>query len=132
MHQAITALYADLGRAIGGAALQPDAAGTLTLDVGDDASVSIFAESALAVMLAAPALPLPLATDYGRALWLLRRNFHDSPIAPFHLGCDAAGMLVVWGRVPVEGLTGSGLMELARALADEVARIRAEVAVDGT
>ena len=38
-------------------------------------------------------------------LWLMRRNFHDSPLAPFRIGCDIAGSLVVWGRMPIDGLT---------------------------
>ena len=36
----------------------------------------------------------------------MRRNFHDSPLAPFRVGCDKAGTLVVWGRMPIDGLSG--------------------------
>lgn len=27
----------------------------------------------------------------------MRRNFHESPLAPFRIGYDAVGNLVVWG-----------------------------------
>jgi hypothetical protein len=75
-------------------------------------------------------MPLPKKLDYGTTLWLLRRNFYDSPIAPFRVSCDTAGSIVVWGRVPIEGMTGEALAGLLDALAAEADFIRAEVEVD--
>jgi hypothetical protein len=60
----------------------------------------------------------------------MRRNFHDSPLAPFRIGCDHAGSLVVWGRMPMEGLTGEQLVGLVDALAAEATLIREEIATD--
>jgi hypothetical protein len=75
-------------------------------------------------------MPLLKKIDYGATLWLLRRNFYDSPIAPFRVSCDTAGSIVVWGRVPIEGMTGETLAGLIDALAAEADLIREEVAVD--
>lgn len=60
-------------------------------------------------------------------IWLLRRNFYDSSISPFRLSCDTAGDIVVWGRVPVEGMTGESLAGLLDALAAEANFMREEV-----
>jgi hypothetical protein len=60
----------------------------------------------------------------------LRRNFYDSPVAPFRVSCDTAGSIVVWGRVPVQGMTGESLAALLDALAAEADLIRAEVERD--
>ena len=129
MFDYIKPLYADLAKAVGVKGLTPDENGTLLLDLSEDVTISIFAESSIAIMLATAAMALPTAVDYGRVLWLLRRNFHDSPIAPFRIACDQDGAIVVWGRVPVDGLTGQQLAALAKSLADEVALIREEVEV---
>ena len=79
-----------------------------------------------------PVASLPKEINYGTALWLLRRNFYDSPIAPFRVSCDTAGSIVVWGRVPVDGMTGERLATLLDALAAEADLIREEVEVDDT
>jgi hypothetical protein len=60
----------------------------------------------------------------------LRRNFYDSPISPFRVACDTAGTIVVWGRVPIEGMTGEALAKLIDALAAETNFIREEVETD--
>ncbi len=60
----------------------------------------------------------------------MRRNFHDSPLAPFRIGCDKAGNLVVWGRMPIEGLSGEQLAGLIDAVRAEAALIREETATD--
>jgi hypothetical protein len=130
MFSYVAPLYADLANALGVAPLTPDGNGTVSLDISEDVAISIFAESPNSVMLASAALPLPAAVDYGRALWLLRRNFHDSPIAPFRLACDADGVIVVWGRVPTEGLKGEQLAALIKSLAEEISFIREEVEIE--
>ena len=81
-------------------------------------------------MLVSPVMPLPKKVDYGGTLWLLRRNFYDSPIAPFRVACDTAGSIIVWGRVPIDGMTGEALAGLIDALAAEANFIRQEVEVD--
>ena len=60
----------------------------------------------------------------------MRRNFHDSPLAPFRVGCDAAGSLVIWGRMPIDGMSGEQLAGLLDAVAAEAALIREEIAID--
>ena len=125
-------LYADLAKALGVDALSPDAQGSLQLSVGENSTVILFAEDEQSVMLVCPVMALPTQIDYGRVLWLLRRNFYDSPLAPFRIGCDTAGSLVIWGRVPVAGLSGSELAGLIDALATEADKIREEVEIDET
>ena len=126
------ALYADLARSLGlnQDALPIDERGSLQLNVGDEVSVVLFPENDSTLMLLSAVMPLPLELDHGSTLWLLRRGFHDSPIAPFQVSCDKAGTLVVWGRVPIAGMTGEALGDLLDALSQEVELIRAELARD--
>jgi hypothetical protein len=130
MFERVRALYDDLAATLGEAALPADANGGLQLSVGENSTVALFAEDEFTLLLASPVTALPKQVDYGRVLWLLRRNFYDSPIAPFRIACDAAGNIVVWGRVPVEGMTGEQLAKLLDALAAEADLIREEVEVD--
>ena len=127
MFKSTANLYADLARHLGVDALPADDAGSLELNIGDDASVMLFAEDEFSLMLAAPVMPLPANLDYGLVLWLLRRNFHDSTLAPFRLSCDTAGLIVLWGRVPVQGMSGATLAKLIEALAAEGALVREEL-----
>jgi len=60
----------------------------------------------------------------------LRRNHYDSPIAPFRVSCNPDGNLTVWGRVPVDGLSGTDLATLLDDVAREVVHIRGELEVD--
>jgi hypothetical protein len=124
------ALYAQLAKALRLEAVPADARGIVQLDVGDDGRVVIVPEDAHTLMLLSPVAALPASMDRGTLLWLMRRNFHDSPLAPFRIGCDAAGSLVVWGRMPIEGLTGEQLAGLLDAVAAEAALIREEIAVE--
>ncbi|WP_077036075.1 type III secretion system chaperone [Pelomonas sp. KK5] len=130
MYPTTEALYADLAKVLGVDELKPDAQGSVQLSVGETSTVLIFAENAESVMLVSPVMELPAAIDYGRVLWLLRRNFYDSPLAPFRIGCDTASSLVIWGRVPTAGLTGQELANLIDAVATEADTIREEVAVE--
>jgi hypothetical protein len=130
MFKRTQALYDDLAKALGVATLPADANGGVQLTVGENSSVVMFAEDEFTVMLVSPVTALPKQTDYGTALWLLRRNFYDSPIAPFRVSCDTTGNIVVWGRVPVDGMTGKQLAGLLDALAAEADFIRGEVEVD--
>ena len=130
MFERTRALYDDLATTLGVAALPADASGSVQLSVGENSTVALFAEDEFTLLLASPVTELPRQVDYGRILWLLRRNFYDSPIAPFRVACDTAGNVVVWGRVPVEGMTGEQLAKLLDALAEEADLIREEIEVD--
>jgi hypothetical protein len=130
MFESTRRLYGELAKALGLDTLDADESGSLQLNIGDTASVVMFAESETSLMLLSAVMPLPKALDYGTLLWLMRRNFHDSPIAPFTVACDKAGTLVVWGRVPVDKLDGEKLAGLIDALASEADLIRDELATD--
>ena len=121
------ALYADLARSLGLAALPADGNGGVQLAVGDAATVILFGENDETLLLAAPVAALPKQPEYGAMLWLLRRNFYDAPIEPFRLGCDTAGNIILWGRLPMAGLTGAALATLIDAVAAEADRVRTEV-----
>ncbi len=124
------ALYTQLAKALGVAEVPADANGIVQLTVGEDGRVVLVPEDAYTLMLMAPVGELPDGADRGTLLWLMRRNFHDSPLAPFRIGCDKAGTLVVWGRMPMEGLSGEQLAGLIDAVTAEAALIREEVATD--
>jgi hypothetical protein len=124
------ALYAQLAKTLGVADLPADANGIVHLTVGEEGRVVLVPEDAYTLMLMAPVGALPDGADRGTLLWLMRRNFHDSPLAPFRIGCDKAGTLVVWGRMPMEGLSGEQLAGLIDAVTAEAALIREEVATD--
>ena len=124
------ALYAQLAKALGVPTVPADAQGIVQLNVGDDGRVVLVPEDAYTLMLLSPVAALPKSIDRGTLLWLMRRNFHDSPLAPFRIGCDSAGGVVVWGRLPIEGMTGAQLAGLIDALATEAMLIRAEIEVD--
>jgi hypothetical protein len=130
MSPSAQALYAQLAKALGVQAIPADAQGIVQLNVGDDARVVVVPEDAHTLMLLSPVAKLPATMDHGTLLWLMRRNFHDSPLAPFRVGCDRAGNLVVWGRMPIDGLGGEQLAGLLDAVAAEAALIRDEIATD--
>jgi Tir chaperone protein (CesT) family len=121
------ALFGELAETLGVPGLVPDANGGVQLTIGESGVVVIYAETGDTLLIAAPVMTLPRSTDYATALWLLRRNFYDSPVAPFQIGCDKAGSLVVWGRLPVENLDGPRLAQVVDALAAEAAFILGEV-----
>jgi hypothetical protein len=130
MFDSTKALYAELAKTLGVATLPADDSGSITLTVGDTSTVVIFAEDAFSLMLVSPVAALPKTMNYGTMLWLLRRNFYDSPLAPFRVGCDTAGSIILWGRVPTDGMTGAQLAKVIDALATEADLVRAEVEVD--
>jgi hypothetical protein len=130
MSPAARTLYDQLAKALGVAEVPADASGIVHLAVGDDGRVVLVPEDAHTLMLMAPVGALPDGTDRGTLLWLMRRNFHDSPLAPFRVGCDRNGTLVVWGRMPIDGLTGTQLAGLIDAVTAEAALIREETAID--
>ena len=124
------ALYADLVKSLGIAVLPADNNGSMQLAVGETSTVVLFAENDETVLVVSPVAALPKQPDYGVTLWLMRRNFYDSPIEPFRVACDTEGNIILWGRLPVAGLTGAALAALIDAVATEADRIRGEVAMD--
>jgi len=132
MSPSAQALYAQLAKALGVESVLADARGIVQLDVGDEGRVVIVLEDACTLMLLSPVAKLPETMDQGTLLWLMRRNFHDIPLAPFRIGCDSVGSLVVWGRMPIDGLTGEQLVGLLDAVAAEATLIREEIATDET
>ena len=127
MFKRTQALYAALAKTLGTTTLPADDSGAVQLTLGDNSTVSLFAEDEFTLMLVSPVMPLPKKVDYGSTLWLLRRNFYDSPIAPFRVACHTAGSIIVWGRVPIEGMTGEALAGLINSLATEADLIREEL-----
>lgn len=121
------ALFDALAQALGLPSLEPDARGGVQLTVGERRPVYLFSQSDGYLLIAAPAVALPRQPDYATTLWLLHRNFYDSDLAPFRVAADAGGTLVLWGRVPVQGLTGPALAGLVDAVAAEAQRIHDEV-----
>lgn len=121
------ALYADLATALGVAAFVPDENGGIQLTIGEDTHVALYAEGDRDILLIAPLAPLPAEPEYGVMLWLLRKNLYTSGLAPFVVACDDAGTLILWGRMPLDGLTGARLASLIDAVAAEARRIQAEV-----
>lgn len=131
MFKSTQALYAELAKALGVAELPADASGSIELTIGGDATVILFAEDAFTLMLVSPVMPLPSGLDYGLVLWLMRRNHYDSPLAPFRVSCDPAGTLMLWGRVPIQGMSGSSLATLIDALGTESNLVREELGFGG-
>jgi hypothetical protein len=129
MFASIESLFKDLAASIGVGALPLDENGAATLAVGDTSTVILIGETEETLLVMAPVGTLPVDIDYATVLWLLQRGFHDSPIAPFRVSCDEAATVVVWGRIPVDGMTAADLLKLAGALGDEVDIIRTEVGI---
>jgi hypothetical protein len=125
----IQAVLDSLAKAVGVDSLPANADGGVPLTVGEDTTVILYGEDPATILAAAPVAELPKTLDYGSAQWLLRRNFYDSPIAPFRVACDTAGNLVVWGRIPVDGMTGEQLAKLLDAIATEAELIRSELGI---
>jgi Tir chaperone protein (CesT) family len=130
MFKRTQALYAALAKNLAVATLPADENGAVHLTVGENSTVHLFAEDEFTLMLVSPVAPLPKKIDYGTSLWLLRRNFYDSPIAPFRVSCDTVGSIVVWGRIPIDGMTGESLAGLIDAVAAEADLIRQELETD--
>ena len=130
MFKQTQSLYAALAKTLGVSTLPSDDNGGVSLSVRGNSTVTLFAEDEFTLMLVSPVMALPKNLDYGTNLWLLRRNFYDSPLTPFRVACDAAGTITLWGRVPVQGMTGEALASLIDALAAEADNIREELQTD--
>ncbi|HLY57339.1 MAG TPA: CesT family type III secretion system chaperone [Stellaceae bacterium] len=121
------ALIAGLAAALGIPGLPPDATGGIRLTVGEATDVYLYAGDDDALLIVAPVGPMPRTPEYGLAVYLLRANMFDSDLAPFHIGIDQAGTLVMWGRAPVADFDGPKLAALVDAVAERVEDIRVEV-----
>lgn len=122
------ALYADLARALGAEAFTPDDNGGIELTVGDDVTVVMYAQDDNDVLAVAPLAPLPADADFALANWLLRRNLYDSDLEPFRLATDDDGNVLLWGRVPLEGMDGERMAGVIDALAGAAREVRGELA----
>ena len=120
------ALYADLAKALGTDSLPPDNNGAIQLTIGEQ-NVILMGQDDVTIMVVAPVGELPRELEYGAMLWLVRRNLYDSDIAPFTAACDAAGTVILWARIDIEGQTGETLATLLDAVAEEAARTFAEL-----
>src|SRR5258706_460818 len=130
MFKRTQSLYAALAKTLGVGTLPADDNGGVQLRGANNSTVPLFAEEGFPLGRVSRVIPCPKKVISGTSLWLLRRNFYDSPIAPFRVSCDTAGSIIVWGRVPIEGMTGETLAGLLDALAAEADFIRAEVEFD--
>lgn len=131
MYDTTRTLYAELAKALGVDTIPADARGVVQLTIGEDGDSMVLApEDPETLTMLAPVGKLPLKMDTATVLWLLRRNFHDSPSAPFRVGCDEAGTVVLWGRIPIGEMTGERLAGLIDAVVAEAALIREEIAVE--
>lgn len=130
MADTVTALYAELAKALGVDNILADEHGVVQLTVGDDNTMVLAPEDDETLLMLSAVGKLPLSMDTATVLWLLRRNFHDSPTAPFRLGCDEAGTVVLWGSIPTAQIDGERLAGLIDAIGAEVDLIREEIAVD--
>jgi Tir chaperone protein (CesT) family len=126
------AVYAELATELGLTSLPKGDDGGVRLDVGDGVTVAMYGEDDSTLLVVVPIAPLPRRPEYRMMAWLLRRNHHDSELPPFCIATDAAGMLVLWGRIPVPGLSGAALAGMLDAVATEAVRIRVEVEADET
>jgi Tir chaperone protein (CesT) family len=132
MDDAHRRLYAELAKALGLKSVEGDAAGNVQITVGDDVTVVLFVENPLTLTIVAPVIRLPSELDHAIVLWLLRRNHYDSAIAPFRISCNSDNNLTIWGRVPVENLSGADLAALIDDVAAEVGNVREELGVAPT
>lgn len=130
MAENVTALYTDLAKALDVDKVPADARGVVQLTIGEGNTMILAPEDAETMMMLAPIGKLPIQIDVATVLWLLRRNFHDSPTAPFRLGCDEAGTVVLWGSIPIAQIDGERLAGLIDAVGAEADLIRDEIAVD--
>lgn len=121
------ALYDDLARALGAEAFTPDDNGGIELTVGEDITLVLFAQDDNEVLAVVPLAPLPPDADFALANWLLRSNLYDSDLEPFRVATDADANVLLWGRVPLEGMNGERMAGLIDAVAAAARELRAEL-----
>jgi Tir chaperone protein (CesT) family len=132
MHESIQKLYAELAKELGVDTIPADANGIVQLTIGENSTLVLVPEAADRLMVLSPVCTLPAQLDRGRVQWLLHRNFHNSELAPFRIACDDAGTVVIWGRIPVEGMSGENLAGWLDAVGAEGDLIRGELEIDDT
>ena len=121
------ALMADLAAALNLPDLPLTEDGGVELTVGDDdGAVQMFSQRDSSLLIVAPVGPLPADIGYALALFLLRMNMFNAEMRPFRVAVDEGGGLILWGLLPIAGLSGGRLAEIVGLVADQVAAIRAE------
>ncbi len=123
-------LFNELAQAIQSEPLKLDENGHLKLIVDELNEIFLIPDKKdqLTVMLGV--MPLPTNLDYGCYLWLLRKNFHDSSLAPLCVSCDLNGSIVIWGKIPISELTGHSLAGILSLLAEEANVMREELQLE--
>lgn len=108
--------------------LPPDDNGGYQVTIGDDAQVMIFGSDDENLLVVAPIGPLPADIGYAETVYLLRLNMIDGEIAPFQVGLDESGNLLLWARIAIEQVSGESLASGLDAIADKVREIRNDLA----
>ncbi|MBC7942165.1 MAG: type III secretion system chaperone [Chitinophagaceae bacterium] len=126
---ATSALIAELARCLGVDTLPEANDGAIALAVGDDVTVRLYPLTT-DLMAVVPLAPLPAQPDPARMTRLLASNHFNAPLAPFVVAADVQANLVLWGRVPMAGITGEQLAGLLGRLGGEARRLREVIGVD--
>lgn len=120
-------IFSQLAKSLGLNELVPDSNGGVELTVADRTKVCIFQVDEGFLLIVAPIAALPTKPEFGLMAWLLKLNFHSSELLPFVIAADHNANLVLWGKVPIERLTGDSLAGLIEALDSKVFEIRNEI-----
>jgi len=129
-HAHTQALLDELAPLLGLAALPLNAHGGAALTLGADLPVTLYGEPGERTLFIALALGrLRNEPDYATTAWLFRRNMFDSTLAPFVIAANPQGDLLLWGRLPLPGLSGTMLAAVLDTLAAQGTRIRTEAAL---
>lgn len=122
------ALMADLAGAMNLPGLPADDGGGWQIGIGEDVTVQLFGGDDATLLAVAPVGALAPQTPYATVVYLFQLNGINSEIAPFRIGLDPGGTLILWARLPIAEITGESLANALDAVSDQVAQIRRELA----
>ncbi len=121
------ALMNDFAKSVGLPPLPRDENGGFHLTVGERTDIYVYGGDDETILIIVPLAPLPEEPDYALMLYLFRANFFDSDAAPFVIGADESGVLVLWGHVAIGDFTGETLAQLIDSIAERAEEIRVEL-----
>ena len=121
--EAAVTLIADLAQAIGAPEIPLDKNEGWHLNLGDD-DAYLYCRDGMHLLIIIPVVALPADVGWVQANALLRENMFDSAFMPFRLATDPSGMLVQWGLLRLEEMTGKSLAELLDDLARRAEMLR--------
>lgn len=121
------ALMAELASVIGLQDLPQDPTGGYRLVVAGETEILVYGGDDVTLLLVAALAPLPTATTYPLANYLLRINMFNAPNMPFTTAVDEGGAVILWGRVAIADFDGTTLARLVDNLADFASEIRNEL-----